>query len=347
MLSLFSSVLFAQNREEAEKLVNEGIPYHDKGDYEGAITRYDKALTLDKDNLLALTEKSLTLLAAQKYDESIQLCQRAIESHKGDKKLRTVYVNYGNALDGLKKTDKSLEIYDEGIKAFPDFYQLWFNKGITLSSVKKNNDALECFQKALMINPNHPGSLNAMARILHVDNKRIPALLAYSRFLVVEPQTKRSNENLMNLLKIMKANVEQTGKKSTNINIIGDDLKNSDDKGKSKENNFFTADLILSMQTALDFENLNKDNTEVARFIRKIDKVCSALKESKKDNSGFYWDYFAPYFIKMLDEKYIETFAYVAFASSDYPDVSTWLKSHDSEINKFYEWSKSFKWKTN
>ena len=108
MLSLFSSVLFAQNREEAEKLVNEGIPYHDKGDYEGAITRYDKALALDKDNLLALTEKAMSLLSAQKYDESIQNCQKAIESHKVEKILITVYVTYGNALDGLKKTDKSI-----------------------------------------------------------------------------------------------------------------------------------------------------------------------------------------------------------------------------------------------
>ena len=151
----------------------------------------------------------------------------------------------------------------------------------------------------------------------------------------------------MNVLKIMKANVEQTGKNSININISAEDLKDSEDKGKPKENNFYTVDLILSMETALDFENLNKDNTEVARFIRKFEKVCRVLKESKKDNSGFYWDYFAPYFIKMLDEKYIETFAYVAFASSDYPDVSSWLKSHDSEINKFYEWSKSYNWKTN
>ena len=151
----------------------------------------------------------------------------------------------------------------------------------------------------------------------------------------------------MNLLKIMKANVEQTGKKSTNINIIGDDLKNSDDKGKSKENNFFTADLILSMQTALDFENLNNDKTDVVKFIRKFEAVCSSLKESRKDNSGFYWDFYAPYFIEMLDQKYIETFAYIAFASSKSSDVMNWLKVHDDDITNFYKWSESFKWKTN
>ena len=56
LLSLLLSVsfCFAQNKVEAEKLVEEGIPYHDKGDFEGAINKYDKALELDKNNALAL-----------------------------------------------------------------------------------------------------------------------------------------------------------------------------------------------------------------------------------------------------------------------------------------------------
>ena len=55
---LFSGILPAQNKFEADKIVNEGIPYHDKGDYEGAIKKYDEALKLDSDNLLALAEKA-------------------------------------------------------------------------------------------------------------------------------------------------------------------------------------------------------------------------------------------------------------------------------------------------
>ena len=47
---LISLTLFSQNKTEAEKLVEEGVPYHDKGDYEGAINKYDNALELDKDN---------------------------------------------------------------------------------------------------------------------------------------------------------------------------------------------------------------------------------------------------------------------------------------------------------
>ncbi|MCB9261281.1 MAG: hypothetical protein H6607_02740 [Flavobacteriales bacterium] len=37
VFSLLCNTLFGQQKEDAEKLVDEGIAYHDKGDYEGAI----------------------------------------------------------------------------------------------------------------------------------------------------------------------------------------------------------------------------------------------------------------------------------------------------------------------
>jgi tetratricopeptide (TPR) repeat protein len=174
MFALTYNLSFGQNKVEAEKLVDEGIAYHDKGDYDGAILRYDKALELDKDNLLALAEKAFSLLSSQRYEESIKYCQKAIETHSGEDGLKTVYVTFANATDALKKTDKSIEIYDEGIKQFPDYYQLYYNKGVTLWSVKKDDDALLCFQTAAKLNPRHASSHNAIARLSMNMGKTIP-----------------------------------------------------------------------------------------------------------------------------------------------------------------------------
>ncbi len=342
-----SNAISAQYKENAEKLVDEGIAYHDKGDYEGAIAKYNKALELDQDNLLALAEKAYSLLSMNKYDESIVCCQKAIEKHSSEDNLKTVYVTYGNALDELKKTDKSIEIYDEGLKKYPDFYQLYFNKGITLSSVKKYDESILCFQKSILSNPKHASSHNAIARILDIKNKRIPALLAYCRFFVIEPESKRAKENLENVQVLMKANVEKTGKQSITINLSSDMLADTTSEGKPKENSFTSVDLLLSMSSALDYDKKNKKSTEVEQFIRKFETVCASLSETKKNNNGFYWDYYVPYFVEMKDKDLIKTFGYIAFASSDYTDVAKWLKSHKSEVDKFYEWSKSFAWKTN
>ena len=345
-LLLFTiNLSFSQNKVEAEKLVEEGIPYHDKGDYEGAINKYNKALKLDNDNLLALSEKALSLLSMKKYDESIIECKKIIEKYPKENSLKSVYVTYGNALDELKKTDQSIEIYDEGLKLFPDYYQLHFNKGITYSSIQKYDQAILNFQQAIIINPKHAGSNNAIARLEKINDRRIPSILAFCRFLILDPESERAKENLKNLKELMNANVNQTEKKSVTISIDPKMFADTTNLGKPKENNFSSTDLISTMDVALDFDKKNKNKTEVENFIRKFKTICASLEETKKENFGFYWSYFAPYFIEMKNKKLIEPFAYIAFASSENKDVNKWIKNNQIELDKFYDWSKNYNWK--
>lgn len=345
MFLLVNCAVYAQNKEEADKLVENGMTFHDKGDYEKALLIYDNALELDQDNFMALAEKAYTYLSMEKYDEAIKYCKTAIEKHPGEEELKTVYVTYGNALDNSNKTISALEIYDEGIKIFPDFYLLYFNKGITLTGLERYEESLQYFQKSVLLNPRHPGSHNALARISRIKNMRIPALLAYCRFFVLEPEGSRARENLASVQEIMNGSATQTGKNAVTINIDPAMLKDTTEDGARIENCFSTTDLLLSLTSALDYDKKNKKNSEVEQFIRKLETVCSTLKETQKDNFGFYWEYYVPYFVEMNDKNYLETFAYLVFASSDDSGVSKWLKTHETELKEFYAWSKEFEWK--
>jgi len=341
---LLINIAFGQNREEAEKLVDQGIAYHDKGDFEGAITYYDKALELDKDNLFALAEKAISLVSLNKYEDVVVVCKKAIELHPNESNLKIVYVAYGNALDALKKTDKSIEVYDEGIKIFPEFHHLYFNKGITLSSVKRNEEALQCFQQSVTINPNHASSHNAIARILYMEGENIPSLLAFCRFLILEPQSSRSLGNLELLQKILKGGVEQKGENNITMNISSKLLESAAADGKAKENSFGSVELILNMASALDYDKENSNKTDVENFIRKVEAVCTSVEEMRNDNFGFYWQYYVPYFIELNKKGLIEPLAYIAFASSEKDNVMEWLKSQQSVINEFYDWDGAYDW---
>lgn len=345
IITFFSSLSYGQNKEAADKLVDEGVTYNDKGEYEKAIAIYNRALNLDKDNLLALAEKALSLLSMQNYDEAIDYCKKAIDKHPSENALKSVYVTYGNALDALKKPDKSIELYDEGIKKFPDFYQLYFNKGITLSSINQIDEAVSCLQKSISLNPKHAGSNNALARLLYSQNKNIPALLAFCRFLIIDPQSKRAEENLVFVQKIMKAHVEQTGENAITVNVDPKLLESKNQKGKVRENNFNSTELILSMASALDYDEKNSKNTEVQQFTRKFEGICASLKETKKDNYGFYWDNYVPYFLELYERKLIEPFSYIVFASSNKGEINNWLAIHKAVITQFYDWDKQY-WET-
>ena len=344
IISLSANLAFSQDKDAAEKLVGEGIALHDKREFEKAISKYDKALELDADNLFALAEKALSLHSLHRYDEAIVCCKTAVEKHPHHDALNTVYVTYGNALDGLKKPNEAIELYDEGLKVFPEYYQLHFNKGITLIGLKEYDEALSSFNQSISHNPKHGSSHNAVGRILYSDKKRIPAILAISRFLVIEPQGQRAKDNLGLLQEMMNGNVEQTGKNSISININADAIGDTLPNGKPKENSFRTADMILSMDAALDFDKKNSKKSPREQFLRKFETLCSSLKESQKDNHGFYWEYYVPYFIEMKDKGYLETFSYLAFATSDDKSTEKWLKANDAQIDSFYAWSSKFSW---
>lgn len=338
------NVAFSQKKADAEKLVEEGIAYHDKGDYEGAIKKYDQALELDADNLIALAEKAFSLNSFQKYNESIEVCKRAIKKHPNESNLKNIYVTYGNDLDALKKTDEAFDVYDEGIKMFPNYYQLYFNKGITYSGIRKYEEAILCFQQSIKINPNHASSNNAIARLEKMNGRKIPSVLAFSRFLIIEPQTKRANENLQLLREIMSANVKKTGDNSVSLTIDANMLSGNSKTDKPKANDFQSTDLVSAMDVALDFDEKNKNKTEVDNFIRKFETICSSLSETKKNNYGFYWEVYVPYFLDMKKNNLIEPFAYIVFATSENKDVNEWLNKNEKELNRFYDWSKNYKW---
>lgn len=340
---LFTS-LTAQNTEEIENLINEGIQYHDDGQYQQAITLYNQALMLEPYNLSALAEKAYSLMEAGEYRESINCCRLAIEKHPGENLLRMVYSNYGNALDEMNKPDSAIIIYDEGMKMFPDSYLLHFNKGITLLRQEKYPDALSCFQKSVTLNPNHPGSHNGISIIMDEQGYRIPCLMASMRFLTLEPEGKRASDNLATIRKVLDSYMEVTGKKKVTVNVTPEMLTDTNECGQRLENCFSTVELMLAMDVALDIDKKYAKQTEVEKFTRKFQTLCTFLEMSVADNYGFFWEFYAPYFIVLNQKQYSETFSYIAFASTGETYVWDWLNAHTDEINAFFEWSDGYAW---
>jgi tetratricopeptide (TPR) repeat protein len=341
VFTLFVVWVSAQEKESADELVSEGVVLQDAGRVDSAIAKYHQALALDKDNLLALAEMAYSLLSVNQYDESIHYSKRAIKTHARDPVLKTVYVSYGNALDGLGKEEKSIDVYNEGIKLFPEYAQLYFNRGISQNELHKTDEAILSFQKSATLNPNHPGSHNALGHVLF-NNNNIPSLLAYCRFMALESGTKRATQNLDNIQKIMSAHVSKKDEGRLSVSINPELI---DPKNKNQQNNFSSAELMLALSSALDNDSIYRNKTAVEKFIRKFSLLCGYLKETEKDGYGFYWDYYVPYFTEMNDKDFVTAFAYIAFTTSNTPDIVDWLSSHQSEISKFYQWSDEFKWR--
>lgn len=351
LLLLVCNTIFAYSQQviEAERLINKGIACHDRGDFERAISLYDSALLIDKDNVDAMAEKAMSLLAMKRPGEAITMCEQTIEKHKGKPQLKNVYVTLGNAHDAGRNPAKALEVYDAGIGAFPEYYQLYFNKGITLVGQERIDESIAAFETSATLNPQHASSHNAIARLRNAQGQRIISLMAFGRFLVLEQQSGRAKENFNSFHTILKGNATKGDKNNITINIDPSMLGDSGKKGKKgkkekKENDFSTIDLLLAMSAGLDYDE-KYENEKPGEFVaRKFDTICATLAETKKDNTGFYWNYYAPYFIEMHEKDLLATFSNLVVVASGDASAAEWLKSHQKEVDDFQNWSRNYNW---
>jgi tetratricopeptide (TPR) repeat protein len=343
-LSLSILTLHAQNKEAANQLVTEGVALHDNHEYAKAIAKYDEALALDKDNPSALSEKALTMNALGRNEEAVRICREMTKIHPDYPRLNTAYVTYGNALDALRKPEEALKVYEEALRKFPDYYQLYFNKGVTLIGAGQYDNAMKAFQAAVRLNPAHASSHNAIARMADANNQRIPALLAYCRFLILEPESKRAEENLDRVKRLVSRNVERKDDSSISVYVSEETLDDAGKK-KNKEDNFSTTDMILSMTTALDYDGKYKAEQPADRLARKLTSVFASMGETSKGARGFFRTYYAPYFTQMEHEHLVDVFCHIALASTNDPSISQWLREHKVEADKFWNWTKAYSWK--
>lgn len=336
---LVSALSFSQNKTAAEEMVNKGVYLHDEGKYTEALAKYEEALNLDKNNIMALSEKAMTLEALKKYDKAIEVCKLILKLYPKENN-ETVYITYGNALDHSNNPDKAIKIYDKGLKLYPNYYQLYFNKGIALVNQKKYDEAVQSFQISAKLNPNHLGSFNALAILTR--HNRIPSILASCRFLAINNKSSNAKINFDGIINLMSQGVSQNKDNSVSISI---NSALTEQNKKGAEDDFSSIDLVLTLASALDYEEENQNKTEVEQFIRKFETICKTMDELKEDKKGYYWDFLVPYFIEMKKNNLIEPFANIVFLSVQDKNAVQYSEQYPNRIEEFYDWSISYNWK--
>jgi hypothetical protein len=193
--------------------------------------------------------------------------------------------------------------------------------------------------------PLHPSSPLYLGIFTLESGNRIPGMLELARFLVLEPQSKRSPKQVALLDQAMQQGVSKTGEKSISINIDSRALKDAGKK-KVQPDNFGPSDMLLSMMSAMDYDDKNKGKTSTARFAEKFADLCQNLQElSGKRSTGFVWEHYVPYFVAMEKAGHVPAFAYLIHSSlPDQPHVQQWLEQHPEEVKAFQEWSVAYEW---
>ena len=326
-LLILSLTTFAQE-SALDDLLQQGLALHDKGDYAGAIKKYDEILSRNDRFYLVYPEKSFSLFMAAKYDDCIELCKQTLKKFPDSAQNKNIYVHYGSALDVLGKTDEALSIYSEGMRRYPDFYLLPFNKGVTEYRLQKYDDAVHDLERSATLNPLHASSHQFLAYSIYAKNK-IAAAMALSTFLVLEPSGQRAVKNLKILLGILNANVEKKDEKNITISISPEAV-NGKEKG---EDDFRQVETMISLSTAAD---LVKDSLSAMKKLE--DKLeYFAIADPKK--KGFFSHYYVTYLIGVRDNNFLETAAHLIYYSANDGDNRQWLDANKDKVQGLSQWT--------
>lgn len=332
-------VTVATAQQTLDEKIEQGIAFHDKKEYTSALAMYNEVLEADSNHFMALYEKAFTLSILLRHSETVAICEKLNRLYPFEPQLKNVYVTWGSALDYLGEPDESIRVYDLGLEEFPDFYLLHFNKAITYAKMGRIEESKRAVEESLKRNALHGSSHNLLATILLKENK-VASLISSLTFLAIEPTTQRSVSNLKQVEMILNGNVTKGEGNKINVNI---DM-NLMDTSKSRENNFSSVELMMSLSAALDQGDLYKDETKPQRLFRKLDDLISMMWEMRKDGNGIYWTVYVPFLREMQQKKFLEVYSHIAYASSKDKENTQWIDKHSKEIEDFFGWVRSYRW---
>lgn len=182
----------AQNREESNKAINDGIKKYNAQDYNGAIAAFTRAVRLDPENQLAYYNRGLSKNGLKDYNGAIADCDKAIKINPGE---ANAYNIRGLAYQGLGKNKEALSDYKKAIKLNPKNYSPYFNRGLLFINSGDTKNALENLSKSIELNPEHEPSYQHRGLIYYQQSKYEEAIVDFNQTVYMNPKNPRNYVN--------------------------------------------------------------------------------------------------------------------------------------------------------
>lgn len=294
---------------------------HDKGDYEGAIEFFKKALQSDKNSIQANYELASSYLALKDYANTLKYADKVIARNRDF--VDQAYILRGSALDLSGKPLEAINTYKLALKKYSKNHSLYYNLALTYYNVKQYKDAEEALQKALKIDQLHASSHLLLGLCMSRQGERIKSILALYNFLLFEPKSKRSASALQTLEDQWKNTAKQkTTTKS--LPVI-------------KEDEFNTATAMLNVLQEANNNESNKNKSAITLFVENTNTIFTILGEEKKGKKGFWWNFYVDYFYTLANNHHTEALCYYITQSKD-DTYDVWLRDNLSKMEALSEW---------
>jgi tetratricopeptide (TPR) repeat protein len=319
--------------EAQKKLIAEGVMLHDQGKYDAALAKYREVLAANPRNTEAFYEMTYTLSVKKDWKPCYEMAEGALAADSPYKAL--FYTTAGNCRDGAGEADKAIALYERGLREFPKESGLTYNLGIAYIGRREMAKAREMLERTVTLRPDYQSANFALAKVYEDAGQRVPALLAYLRYLSLDSGSERAKAAAEAVRALLKQGVSAEGSGKVTITIpkqaAGSDLS--------------VMDLTLSLAAAANQLPENKGKPEIQLLADQLDTVLAIADESKFEDQKdcFACRHYLPFFLDLKKQNLVEPFTYVALSSLSLPGTADWLdsKANSAKMEALGRWSAS------
>ncbi|MFC1528854.1 tetratricopeptide repeat protein [Candidatus Latescibacterota bacterium] len=146
---------------------------------------------------LVLCNSFLTYRRNRVWKDDFTLWNDTIK--KSPEKARP-YSALGFAYNAVKKYDEAIRSYRKALSINPDYSQAYYNLGNTFSGLGKNEEAIASYREAIRVKPNYPEAYCNLGNSLSSLGRFDEAIVQFQNALKIDPEHTKTYFNLGNTL---------------------------------------------------------------------------------------------------------------------------------------------------
>ncbi|MBK7036908.1 MAG: tetratricopeptide repeat protein [Bacteroidetes bacterium] len=332
MFITFCQLTFAQtNEEKAYEKGMKAIELMDNGKIEASIELLEEAQKLDPDRFDYPYELAYAHYLKKDYKGAIKILEK-VEKHKDV--TAQLFQLLGNSYDMIGKPEDAIEMYEKGVKKFPNAGNLYLELGIMQMGKEEYNKALDYYEKGIEVDPQFPSNYYWAARIYCNSSEEVWGMIYGEIFMNLERNSKRTVEISKLLYDTYNSQIQFTNDTTFSISFSQNATINISDL--SDPTKFKMPYCIGVYEPTLMLSLLAVRATD----INSLDTIRSIFVDSyftnKHDES--YPNVLFSYQKQIKEAGHMESYNHWILMQGDLKGFDKWYDTHKTAYDDFTKW---------
>jgi tetratricopeptide (TPR) repeat protein len=324
-LFIIVNFAFTCQAQDVRALVKEGLELNNARNYTGAIEKYKAALQLEPDNAAANYQLAFSLNAAGKGQEAIPYLQKVVQSNASAEVRSSAWGLLGGIYDQSKQAKYAIDSYQKGLQLDSASYAMHYGLGLAYFR-DHQYAAAECSAiNALRLDTRQADAFRLYGLVTFHQDKRIPALMAFCRYLQLQPNGVKSAEVYSNMQSIL-----QGGALKPEPGVA---------RPRPDANTVALNQVITQSATAMGTRRYASASDLLSAQLQYIFNATGRLAQKQTGHNTFFKS-LTDYYLQLAQTDHMAAFARWLIQGTDKAAVA-WLRAHPQQVNAMEEWMKT------